>query len=101
MFFHIIFFYIRQIADELWKASKLEAGVFLVETITAEVAHPVEEVQKAAASALAALLDLDRTLVTPIMDTLLRLYDDKMNVSQISITEFIQQPCFKRFLICR
>lgn len=40
----------------------------------------MEQVQKAAASALAALLELDRTLVAPIMDTLLRLYDDKMNV---------------------
>lgn len=55
--------------------------MFLVETVTAEVAHPVEEIQKAAASALAALLEVDRTLVTPIMDTLLKLYNDKLNVS--------------------
>lgn len=71
---------IRQLADELWTASKLVPELQLIEEVTVEVAHPVEAIQKAASSALAALLENNRDSVPPIMTSLLAMYSEKLAV---------------------
>ncbi|XP_066249177.1 stalled ribosome sensor GCN1 [Euwallacea similis] len=78
----------RQLAEHLWTDAKLEFPPALSTELMADVEHPVESVQSAAAKALAALLEADPDQVQPTIKSLLNLYTDRLKMIPAKLDEF-------------
>ncbi|CAH1402466.1 unnamed protein product [Nezara viridula] len=73
----------REVADKVWDASGLQKETkLLCEGLLEDIIHPVAEIQQAAASALAALLQSGstQTSVNVVLDHLLSIYNEKNNM---------------------
>lgn len=86
----------RILADELWNAADfISRPEFLCVELIQDIAHPVEPVQQAAAHALAQCLSTMPELTSPILDSLLQLYQEKLAMIPPKLNDFgrvIEQP---------
>lgn len=86
----------KVLASEIWEAAEFIAnGEILCEELIQDVAHPVEAVQQATAHALASLLTDNTHLVAEILDSLLRLYKEKLALIPPKMNDFgrvVEQP---------
>lgn len=68
-------------ANKLWDNADLNFPANLCGELTDNVEHPVECIQSATAEALAALLNNNRSQVQPTLENLIKIYKDKLAVS--------------------
>ncbi|XP_008548705.1 eIF-2-alpha kinase activator GCN1 [Microplitis demolitor] len=84
------------LANEIWEAAEFSAnGEILCDELIQDVAHPVEAVQQATAHALAHLLTDNTHLVPGILDSLLKLYKEKLAMIPPKMNDFgrvVEQP---------
>lgn len=73
--------FLRKLADKLWENANLDFPFALADELLDNVEHPVECIQSATAEALASLLQNNSELVKPILDSLIKLYKDRLVVS--------------------
>lgn len=71
----------RELAKALWKQANLDFPAELCGELLADVEHPEECIQAAAAQALASLLEGNRGEVQNVLKSLLQLYNDRLAVS--------------------
>lgn len=69
------------LADDLWKLGGMSFPTELSDELLVDVENCVKPVQAAAAKALAALLELNRSQVHPTLEALLKLYQNKLEVT--------------------
>ncbi|XP_049938173.1 eIF-2-alpha kinase activator GCN1 [Schistocerca serialis cubense] len=85
----------RALADKLWDISQMRFPTALYEELLTDIIHPVEEIQRAAAEALAALLREEMGLVEPVLEKLLAIYHEKLAILPPKLDSFgrvIEQP---------
>nr|CAD7392316.1 unnamed protein product [Timema cristinae] len=85
----------RALADQLWEVAGLELSAVLWEDLMSDVIHPVDEIQKAGAEALAALLKEKTKLIDLVLNQLLEMYNSKLVVVPPKLDSFgrvIEQP---------
>lgn len=68
------------LANKLWDDAGLSFPAKLCGELTIDVEHPVECIQSATAEALAALLTDNRSQVQSILESLIKIYKDKLAV---------------------
>ncbi|KAJ0180220.1 hypothetical protein K1T71_003624 [Dendrolimus kikuchii] len=82
----------KKLAEELWsklpQAQKLSQDQQLVELLLDEVQHPAEEVQKAAAAALAHLVDASPEPVHYVLERLQEIYSNKLPLIPARLDQF-------------
>nr|CAD7442358.1 unnamed protein product [Timema bartmani] len=85
----------RALANKLWEVAGLELSAVLWEDLMSDVIHPVDEIQKAGAEALAALLKEKAKLIDLVLNQLLEMYNSKLVVVPPKLDSFgrvIEQP---------
>ncbi|XP_030761834.1 eIF-2-alpha kinase activator GCN1 isoform X2 [Sitophilus oryzae] len=78
----------RDLAAKLWSTAGMTYPATLSTQLMADIEHPVECVQAAAAQALAALLKEDLAQVEPTLKSLLKLYSDRLKMIPAKLDEF-------------
>ncbi|XP_063238170.1 stalled ribosome sensor GCN1 isoform X2 [Bacillus rossius redtenbacheri] len=85
----------RALAEKLWTVAGLRPSLVMWEDLMTDVVHPVDDLQKAGARALAALLEQERDLVDRVLDKLLETYHGKLSIVPPKLDSFgrvIEQP---------
>ncbi|CAG5089337.1 Similar to Gcn1: eIF-2-alpha kinase activator GCN1 (Mus musculus) [Cotesia congregata] len=86
----------KVLASEIWDKAEFTAnGEILCESLIQDVAHPVEAVQQSTAHALAHLLTDNTHLVPEILESLLKLYREKLAMIPPKMNDFgrvVEQP---------
>ncbi|XP_065343673.1 stalled ribosome sensor GCN1 isoform X1 [Cloeon dipterum] len=79
----------REPAEQLWKAAKIQLDhEKLCPELLKDVTHPVEDVQMAAAEALAELLKQRTCLLDGVLQELLVTYEDKLTMTPPQLDDF-------------
>ncbi|XP_067000438.2 stalled ribosome sensor GCN1-like [Anabrus simplex] len=78
----------RTLALQLWEAAKLEISPFMWELLIGDIKHPVNDIQQAAAQALAELLSEDTSLITGVLNNLLDIYLQNQALVPEKVDEF-------------
>ncbi|KAH1001345.1 eIF-2-alpha kinase activator GCN1-like isoform X2 [Dendroctonus ponderosae] len=78
----------RILAEKLWIQARMEFPASLSTELMADIEHPIESVQTSAGKALAALLENDRDQVQPTINSLLKLYNDRLKMTPAKLDEF-------------
>lgn len=73
----------RVLAEKLWDVAGMKLPSSLCSELLTDVIHPVEEIQQAAAQAVASLLKDEPSLISGVLEQLLAIYHDKLAVSII------------------
>ncbi|XP_043189397.1 eIF-2-alpha kinase activator GCN1-like isoform X4 [Amphibalanus amphitrite] len=79
---------IKSAGDLLWERLSLSEGPWMIAPLLEDVVYPEECVQRAAASALASLVDGHRDQTAPVLDRLLALYEDKLQMTPPVLDQF-------------
>ncbi|XP_063983766.1 stalled ribosome sensor GCN1 [Diachasmimorpha longicaudata] len=85
------------LANDIWEAVGFSSsnGEILCEELIPDVAHPVEPIQQAVAHALANLLQSNPHLLPSILESLLKLYQEKLAMIPPKLNDFgrvVEQP---------
>lgn len=73
----------RDLAQQLWGQANLSFPTTLCKELLSDIEHPVECIQIAAAESLGSLLISQRELVKELLKDLLKLYNERLQVSFI------------------
>ncbi|XP_011307361.1 translational activator GCN1 [Fopius arisanus] len=87
----------KVLANDIWVTVGFSSsnGEILCEELIQDVAHPVEPIQQAVAHALANLLESNPHLLPAILDSLLKLYQEKLAMIPPKLNDFgrvVEQP---------
>ena len=79
---------IREQGEKLWTTAQLPLNKNISELLMADVGHMVEAIRAAGAEALASALQLNTAEVDPSVKRLLKLYNDRLNLTPPVVDKF-------------